>query len=211
MTVISLTSIPPRFDRLGAVLESLMAQGADRVVLALSRDYVRFPGPVSPPPVPVGVEIIWGEDDGPAGKFLTAQAACPDARVVICDDDCIYAPGWLGALEAAHDGRNAVAGSVFDVARLGRIGGLVAQGFAGVLLPAGLCLPKPPDACRYADDLWLSAVLEQQGVAITPCPEARALVTALEAPDPLQAEARSEVYERAAREIERGLGLWPAL
>ena len=51
-SVISLTSIPPRFATLGPVLETLTAQGADAVVLALPRTYRRFPGATEAPPLP---------------------------------------------------------------------------------------------------------------------------------------------------------------
>jgi len=210
MTIISLTSIPPRFDGLGPVLESLLAQGADAVVLALPQRFRRFDGVFAPPAVPRGVEVIVAEEDfGPACKLLPAQTAFGDETIVICDDDCLYQPGWLAALVADHNGRNAVAGSVFEVARLKRQGGVVAQGFAGVLLPPGLCFAPPPEPCLYADDLWFSALLTQNGVAITPCPAARTRVTPLSAPAPLQAEARAAAYDRASVEICSQLGIWP--
>lgn len=211
MSVISLTSIPARFDGLGPVLESLLAQGADRVVLTLSRRYLRFDGAVSPPPVPGGVELLWAEDVGPASKLMAAQSAYAGERIVICDDDCLYAPGWLSALENLHDGTNAVAGSVFEVSRLKRKGGLVAQGFAGILLPAGCRIPPVPEPCWFADDLWISACLEKAGIEITPCPAARALVAPHSAPEPLQNETRAETYARAAEEISKRLGLWRRL
>ena len=212
MTVISLTSIPPRFGGLGPVLESLLDQGAEAVVLALPRRFRRFEGQFKPPPLPHGVELLAAEDDlGPATKFVTPQRALADTPIAICDDDCLYAPGWLRALSALSDGQNAVAGSVFDLARLKRKGGSVVQGFAGVLLPAGLDLPPPPEACLWADDLWLSAQLQYAGVTISPCPAARALVTPLSAPAPLQDDRRAETYARAAQEISTRLGIWPAL
>ncbi|WP_137699536.1 hypothetical protein [Marimonas lutisalis] len=211
MTVISLTSIPPRFSGLGPVLESLLAQGAERVVLALPRAYARFPGPVSPPPVPGGVEILWCDDQGPATKLLAAQAACPGADIVYCDDDCVYGPGWLAALGAGAAPGVAAAGAVFDVARLKRRGGLVAQGFAGVLIPAGLRFAPPPAACRAADDLWLSAQMALAGLKIRPCPEARAKVTPFAAPAPLQDENRADHYARAAEHIQMETGLWPEM
>ncbi|MDQ2091901.1 hypothetical protein [Marimonas arenosa] len=208
MTVIALTSVPPRFAGLGPVLESLLAQGAAKVVLALPRRYLRFPGAVSPPPLPGGVDLLRCEDHGPATKFLAAQSAEPGAAIAICDDDCLYAPGWLAALEDAAE-HGAAAGSVFSVERLKRRGGLVAQGFAGVLVPAGFTCPPPPEVCLAADDLWLSAHLALAGVEISECSSARAAVAPFSAPEPLQDRKRAETYAKAAADIHDRLGIWP--
>ena len=211
MTVISLTSIPPRFGQLGPVLECLLAQGANRVVLALSRSYQRFPGPVTPPPLPHGVELLWCGDIGPGAKLVPAQAMFPDAPVAYCDDDCLYTSDWLSALRAGSSQSIAAAGSVFDLRRLKRRGGLVAQGFSGVLLPAGFQFPPPPGPCRNADDLWFSAQMELAGLEVAACPTARNCVTPLDAPEGLQQRDRSNVYADAACHIHDTLGIWPSM
>ena len=211
MRIISLTSVPPRFGGLGPVLETLTAQGADMVILALPVRYTRFSGPVTPPPLPEGVTLLRSASDhGPMTKLLPARAAYPDAHIAICDDDCLYDPGWFDALWATG-GPGAVAGSTFPVSRLGRAGGLVAQGFAGVLLPPCVSFDAPPSRCHMADDLWISACLAQAGVPITPCPAARNRVRAFAAPAPLQNENRAGIYARAAHCIHETTGLWPPL
>ncbi len=212
MDVISLTSIPPRFAGLGPVLESLLEQGADRVALALPRRYARFTGPVTPPPLPSGVTLLRPvTDHGPITKLLPAQARWPDARLILCDDDCLYGAGWLDALRAAYSPGVAVAASTFPVSRLTRRGGLVAQGFAGVLLPPGVAVPPPPEAVRAADDLWISAHLALAGFGIVPATGARALVTPCAAPAALQDGNRAGVYALAAAYIHTATGLWPPL
>ena len=212
MDVISLTSIPSRFAGLGPVLESLLSQGADRVALALPRRYARFAGPVTPPPLPSGVTLLRpGADHGPITKLLPAQARWPDARLILCDDDCLYGAGWLDALCAAYRPGVAVAASTFPVSRLKRRGGLVAQGFAGVLLPPGITVPPPPEAVRAADDLWISAHLAQAGFGIVPSTGARAHVTPHAAPAALQDADRAGVYALAAAHVHRTTGLWPPL
>ncbi|WP_372614936.1 hypothetical protein [Aquicoccus sp.] len=207
MTILSLTSVPPRFAQLGPVLASLVGQGADRVILALARQYTRFPGPVTPPALPEGVKIIWSEDFGPATKILAAQRAYPDAEIVYCDDDCLYAPGWLSAL---RDGPGVRAGSVFDARRLKRQGGVVAQGFAGVRLPAGFApFTPPPAACLLADDLWLSAEMAARGVSITSSRAARAHVTTLKSSHGLQDLDRRDTYEQAVAIVHSIWRVWP--
>ncbi|MDU8928643.1 hypothetical protein RXV86_14725 [Alisedimentitalea sp. MJ-SS2] len=210
MTVISLTSIPPRFGGLGPVLESLLTQGAEAVVLVLSRRYARFPGPVSPPPLPAGVAVLWAEDIGPAGKLIPVQRAYPGDAIAYCDDDCLYASGWLTALEDMAATGRVVAASTFEVARLKRKGELVAQGFAGVLTPAGLSFDPPPEPCRMADDLWFSAQMERQGLVIDTCPQARAKVFPQEAPNGLQEQDRATANAQAAAHIHKVLGVWPS-
>ncbi|MCZ0814035.1 MAG: hypothetical protein ACQEVT_16445 [Pseudomonadota bacterium] len=188
MYAISLSSIPPRFARIGPVLESLLAQrpAPERVILALPRRYVRFYGPVQAPALPAGVELMWSaQDHGPATKALVAsdRLAGQVPRLIYCDDDWIAGPGWAAALlEAAHPDE-AVTGQGFSVARLGRVSGAptpehadIAQGFSGVLIdPAWLSGPDlaPPTAVRAVDDIWLSGLLAARGIAIRSAPPAR--------------------------------------
>ncbi len=98
MRVISLTSIPSRFNSLKPTLTSLLRQGADEVRLYIPYSYRRFPdwsGEL--PDVPNGIIIYRCEQDfGPATKILPA---CLDLRgtatqILFCDDDCICMEGW---------------------------------------------------------------------------------------------------------------------
>jgi hypothetical protein len=103
-TIISLSSIPPRFPHLGPTLETLLAQkpGADEIQLWIPRRYRRFPDwDGGLPEVPAGVVIRRCEEDhGPATKFLPAlrEAAGQAVMIVICDDDRMFAEDWLAAL-----------------------------------------------------------------------------------------------------------------
>jgi len=102
MLIVSLSSIPPRFDHLGPTLHSLLQQNAqiDKIILYIPLAYRRFPdwdGRL--PEVPAGIEVRRTNDDlGPATKVL---ATCCDFRgqdceILFCDDDRQYPPHWAG-------------------------------------------------------------------------------------------------------------------
>jgi len=100
MLVISLSSVPPRFDKIGPTLESLLAQAAqvDHILLYIPESYGRFPDwDGALPDVPDGVEIRRVACDlGPATKALGAIAEFQgqDADILFCDDDRYYAADW---------------------------------------------------------------------------------------------------------------------
>jgi hypothetical protein len=179
---ISLTSIPPRYHRLGPVLASLLAQrpAPARVILCLPRCPARF-DPAPPPALPDGVEVMWTDcDEGPASKVLPAARALAGGqagridRLIYCDDDWIMPQGWAAGLLGAGGLNEAVAAAGFDVDRLKRHSHRaqdpalrdIAQGYAGVSIrPEWLtgqdCTP-PPGAWAV-DDIWLSAQFARQG------------------------------------------------
>lgn len=96
--IITLSSIPPRFDALSETLDSLLAQTvpAERIILYINDSYLRFPDwDGTLPVVPEGVEIRRvAEHWGPATKVLPAlrDFADEDVDILFCDDDQIYAP-----------------------------------------------------------------------------------------------------------------------
>ncbi len=108
MRVISLTSIPPRFDQIGPTLASLtrQRQPADKVLLYIPRTYRRFPdydGHL--PEVPDSVEIRRPElDFGPASKVLHAlrDFRGQDVDILFCDDDRYYRPDWSSVFFGAR-------------------------------------------------------------------------------------------------------------
>lgn len=125
MTVITLSSIPPRFGFLGPTLESLAAQaGVERVELTLPYSYRRFPDwDGTLPAVPAGVSIHRCDTDyGPATKVLCAAQRYQgqDVRLLFCDDDRDYRPGWAQGLLAEADRYpdRAVALAGWDIAGL---------------------------------------------------------------------------------------------
>ena len=188
MYAISLTSIPPRFDRLDPVLLALLAQRPRpaRVILCLPRRYARFAGPVTPPALPDGVDLLWHDTDlGPATKALPAarHLAGRVPRLIYCDDDWIMGPGWAAALLAAAHPHEATTGQGYSVTRLRRHATAhsdshteIAQGFAGVCIdPTWLAGPAtaPPPAAWPVDDIWLSGHLARQDIPVRPVPAAR--------------------------------------
>lgn len=125
--VISLSTIPPRFDKIGPTLQSLVAQRSrpEAVELYIPASYRRFPewgGAL--PEVPDGVTIRRVDQDlGPATKVLPAAKAWRGAEVELLyvDDDQLYAPTWAErslALRRAHP-EAAVCGAAFHLEHLG--------------------------------------------------------------------------------------------
>lgn len=108
MLIVSLSTIPPRFSRIGETLRSLRAQStlADRILLYIPAAYRRFPewdGAL--PQVPEGIEIRrCAEDLGPATKILVAaqEFRDQDCDIVYCDDDRAYGKYWLRDLMRAR-------------------------------------------------------------------------------------------------------------
>ena len=128
MLIVSLSSIPSRFDKLGPTLDCLLDQTAqiDRIILYIPETYRRFPdwdGVL--PDVPERVEIHRvPRDMGPATKVLYAaqEFRGQDVNLLLCDDDRRYKPGWAQAfLDAQKDHPNdciAIAG--FEADRYGQ-------------------------------------------------------------------------------------------
>ena len=230
MYAIALTSIPPRYARLGPVLASLHAQrpAPACVILALPDRPARF-APAPMPETPAGVEV-WRVpvDEGPATKVLPAARALAGRldRLIYCDDDWILPQGWAAALLAAADDGHAAAAAGFDVHRLKRQSHRVpdpaltdiAQGYAGVCVrPDWLAGPgcTPPPAAWPVDDIWLSGQLARQGIGIRLVRGARAgMRLAIDDAHALQ-HARFGGRDRHASnracvaEVTARHGLWP--
>lgn len=98
--VISLSSIPSRFDKIELILEHLVAQDLEdfKVELYIPRRFRRFPDYAGGlPKVPRGVEIISVDEDlGPATKVLYAAERhnSNSVDILFCDDDRITEPNW---------------------------------------------------------------------------------------------------------------------
>lgn len=107
-TIITLTSIPPRFSLLGFALNSLLNQNlpAQAIHLYIPERYRRFAdwdGTLSQ--VPTGVTIRRCQHDlGPATKILPATRDCAgqDVDLLFCDDDKIYDPNWHSRFKRNH-------------------------------------------------------------------------------------------------------------
>ena len=127
MTLITLSSIPPRFELIGPTLEALVAQeGVDAVEIYLPRYYRRFPDwDGTLPKVPTGVHIQRVDVDyGPATKILAAAKHYrgENVQLLFCDDDRDYRPGWAKGLiaEAERHPDHAVALAGWDIDGLSR-------------------------------------------------------------------------------------------
>jgi hypothetical protein len=111
LRIISLSTIPPRFDKLGKTLKSLVEQTAaiDEIRLYIPKRYRRFPDyDGSLPSVPDGITIVRPDNDmGPASKVLFAARDLRgrNAAILFCDDDKAFAPNWAAQLFAAQDAR----------------------------------------------------------------------------------------------------------
>lgn len=117
--ILSLSTIPPRFDLLGESLNSLLNQKkqADEIHVYVPKKYKRFPEhEFKLPEVPDGVLVkVVEEDYGPATKILPCARLHrgTQTRIVYCDDDRCADQNWLGDLsEAAKKRKNDVIVSV---------------------------------------------------------------------------------------------------
>ncbi len=99
-TIVSLSTIPPRFGDLGPTLGSILAQSLPvrEIRLYIPLAYRRFPDwDGTLPKLPAGVTIHrCNEDLGPATKVLPAVRDLRGQQVDIlfCDDDKLYDPDW---------------------------------------------------------------------------------------------------------------------
>lgn len=111
--VVSLTSVPWRFEKLHAVLMSLLWQTVrpDKIVLWLSEFNQKGERIVDPDNLPEnlrrmqrkGIEIKFAEDIRSYRKLIPSLERFPDAIIITVDDDTLYPVSWLENLLAAHE------------------------------------------------------------------------------------------------------------
>lgn len=97
--IVSLTSVPPRFDRLEEVLRGLLGQACHEIWVNIPLRYTRFPewdGRIPgnlfkiDPKIHVNLDC---EDMGPGTKFFgPAKHLAPEDLIVYLDDDTSYDP-----------------------------------------------------------------------------------------------------------------------
>ena len=97
--VISLTTIPSRFDKLGPILQGLALQTCHEIWLNIPHRYTRFPewdGVVPDDLHNINPKIVINrdcEDFGPGTKFIApALKLLPDDLIIYVDDDTTYDP-----------------------------------------------------------------------------------------------------------------------
>lgn len=225
MYAISLTSIPPRFEKLGPVLRALLDQSEspERIFLTLPRQYECYDVTVNPPTLADGVELLWSDEDmGPATKALPAARQLSESglRLIYCDDDWIYPRHWAKTLLAKSE--VATCGQAWNIRRIGRsgLGTDIAQGFSGVCIcPKWLCNSSitPIKHAWPVDDVWLSGHLARQGVAIREMPRARkGMRPAFDDVHALQQRSfggffRDDLNRMCADYLNKKYGIWPLI
>lgn len=217
MLTVSLTSIPPRFSGLGPCLESLLAQRCvGDVVLTIPHRYLRFPDEFELPALPRGVTLLRCADIGPACKILPLARQSPaDHPILFCDDDWHFGDGWAEGFATAHMAfpNAALAASTFEAKRIGATRGVVAQGFAGVLVRPRM-LPDVaysiPKRFQPVDDIWLSGMLALAKVPIRTLGGLRRFATpsANEAAPLQEAPIRAERNAACAAYLTQKFGVW---
>ncbi|SHH98388.1 hypothetical protein SAMN05443551_3905 [Marivita hallyeonensis] len=227
MLTISLTSIPPRFDTLCVVVEHLMKQSTPaRVVVSIPEAYMRFPGPVFVPDLPVGIVLRrCSRDFGPATKLFGCLDDPEATTILYCDDDWVYEPQWAETLLSEWSTTKTVfAGSTFPVTRLKRAAQApfdkIAQGFGGVLLDRDLLqasILDMPDEAYSVDDIWLSGWMAAHGIEVKEAAAARSMFHPLQTNGPeLQSSTingltRAEANTACLDAVSDRFGIWPGI
>lgn len=104
VNIVTLTTIPPRMDRINETLASLLGQSLapDRIILNIPQHYRRPDFAYDTlPKLPSGIDLnITDQDYGPATKLLPTLRAYhgKDVNIIFCDDDRIYPTQWLSNL-----------------------------------------------------------------------------------------------------------------
>lgn len=195
---VSLTSIPSRLQTLHLTIRSLLAQTCrpHKVLLWLHQDLARD--------LPLALRELEGDVfeirfvslTCSHRKLIHTLEACPNAVVVTCDDDMMYAPTWLAHLYEHHlNNPMAIMANECRQITRGDDGQLLPYqqwprlkhgqtsdrpllpiGYAGVLYPPRVLNQRVHDVELFlrlapkADDLWFRAMafLNQSVVAHTP-------------------------------------------
>ncbi|WP_299608956.1 glycosyltransferase family 2 protein [uncultured Tateyamaria sp.] len=181
--VVSLTSFPPRFDRLAQTLKCLLLQtiAADRTLLWIAHaDMLKLPKEVTELTA-LGLEIKACDDMRSYKKILPTLAEEPHATIVTADDDVYYSATWLENIVQGHIDQKApvVCGrghliklsddgtpAPYQTWKMnhtptGRSGRFFPTGVSGVLYAPGCFADDVTDwdtasqLCPTGDDVWL--------------------------------------------------------
>lgn len=184
--VISVTSIPSRFDKLAPVLEALTRQACHEVWLNIPRKYNRFPdwdGHVPAAILNISPKVVINidcEDFGPGTKFIApALKLLSDDLIVYVDDDTQYDDRLVTNLLKWHrtDTKSAwgLSGFRFDDYFQGRFPRQhgqpidVLEGYGAVIVKAGWVQQAVPEFkelldVTWHDDMILCNLLEKAGI-----------------------------------------------
>lgn len=192
--LVSLTSIPSRFESLDLVVRSVLSQSVAprRMVLWLN---ARLQDAVPDSVLALcggKFEIRWTEQDSCHCKLAPSLAAFGDQVIVTCDDDLMLRRGWLSSLLDSHTrfpseiiahiaraltldtDHQVTAYEAWPKQKARGLAGhqLVQMGYGGVLYPPGSLHADATDAALYmrltprADDLWFKMMAYLAGTAV---------------------------------------------
>ena len=175
--VASLTTIPSRIGTsCKSAIDSLITQ-VDRVYLSVASFYKRFNTSIELPsylleePYINKVQVVQGEDKGPATKYLGSLAVIPrHSWIFFCDDDQEYSPNLVNIMLS----RIVIYGvyqNRYSIIQQTTSGGLI-HGFVGNMANvemlndlSGFSLPE----CAYhIDDQWMSVYYFLHNIPILP-------------------------------------------
>jgi hypothetical protein len=184
--IISLTSIPSRFDKVSEILKNLTRQTCHEIWINIPRSYNRFPDWNGSLPDWINFDSKLRvnrdcEDLGPGTKFLgPAKHLDPEDLIVFLDDDTNYDSKLVTNLLKWHKTNTQVAwglsGFNFESYFRGqypRQHGVpvdVLEGYGSVIVKAGwiqMVEQEFKELCeeaKYADDIILSNLLEKHGI-----------------------------------------------
>jgi hypothetical protein len=184
--IVSLTTIPTRFDKLDAVLPRLLSQACHEVWLNIPPTYNRFPDwdGVIPDFSKFGTKLVVNrdcEDLGPGTKFLgPAPHLTPDDLIVYVDDDTNYdqklVTGLLKWNRTDPTSAWGLSGFNFENYFRGyfpRQHGVpldVLEGYGAVIVKAGWIQKVLPEfkellEVTWHDDMILCNLFEKEGIA----------------------------------------------
>ena len=184
--VVSLTSIPSRFDKLPSIVERLVKQACHEVWVNIPRKYTRFPdwdGAVPDALYHMGPKVVVNQDCddfGPGTKFVgPALKLLPDDLIAYVDDDTCYDDRLVTNLLKWHraDPTSAwgLSGFKFENYFRGHFPRThgepldVLEGYGAVIVKAGWVQNAVPEFkelldVTWHDDLILCNLFEKMGV-----------------------------------------------
>jgi len=171
--VVSLTTIPSRYQRCRSTILSLLDQ-VDHIYLSSSTYYERFGKSKLPnfsgPEFKNKVTVIDTKDYGPATKYLGALKTIPDNYwIMVCDDDQVFNSNVISKMKDSVKDLG-IYQNRYDIVRTGS-GGII-HGFVGNMFHKS-CLNKlldfdlPPPA-KFVDDQWMSIYCFINNIPIFP-------------------------------------------
>jgi hypothetical protein len=175
--VASLTTIPSRIDTwCKNTIDSLLNQ-VEHIYVGVANHYKRFNTGITIPdiykqePYANKVTFVFGEDKGPATKYLGSLEVIPcDSWIFFCDDDQEYKPDLITKIKNNCLEKSYVYQNRFETfSRWGTSGGLI-HGYVGNFVHKSLLddiqsFPLP-NCAYHIDDQWMSIYYRSKGIEI---------------------------------------------